>query len=152
MGRCWFRMIMQGRFIGSAIGSGVAMGSRKSKDLTQRTQRKGGEKSEKDKGVYRRDAEGAEKGEGEPAARLTSWQAGAQPACGGQASSAPTELLVNRPRTGGMAATNSSAKSRRDAGATNGEASNYYGFVVFAEGAAEGVGNFAYCGVGFDGG
>jgi hypothetical protein len=33
----------------------------KSKDLTQRTQRKGGEKSEKDRGVYRRDAEGAEK-------------------------------------------------------------------------------------------
>ena len=26
------------------------------------------------------------------------------------------------------------------------------GFLVFAEGAAEGVGDFAYCGVGFDGG
>jgi hypothetical protein len=33
----------------------------KSKDLTQRTRREGGEKSEKDKNAYRRDAEGAEK-------------------------------------------------------------------------------------------
>jgi hypothetical protein len=32
----------------------------KSKDLAPRALRKGGEKSEKDKGVYRRDAEGAE--------------------------------------------------------------------------------------------
>jgi len=30
--------------------------------------------------------------------------------------------------------------------------SDYDGFLVFAEGAAEGVGDFAYCGVGFDGG
>jgi len=32
------------------------------KDLTQWAQRNRGEKSEKDKGVWRRDAEGAEKG------------------------------------------------------------------------------------------
>jgi hypothetical protein len=29
--------------------------------------------------------------------------------------------------------------------------SDHHGFLVFAEGAAEGVGNFAYGGVGFDG-
>jgi hypothetical protein len=33
----------------------------KSKDLTERTPREGGEKSKKDKNAYRRDAEGAEK-------------------------------------------------------------------------------------------
>jgi len=41
----------------------------KSKDFTQRAQRKSGEKSEKDDDVYRRDAEGAEKGNGESAMR-----------------------------------------------------------------------------------
>jgi hypothetical protein len=43
---------------------GSAARRRKSKDLTQRAQRKGGEKSEKDRGVHRRDAKSAEKGTG----------------------------------------------------------------------------------------
>jgi hypothetical protein len=73
---------MLGRFIGSAIGSRVAIGSRKSKDLHR---------------GHRGKAENTEKEGG-----------------GGD--------------------------------------SDYDGFAVFAEGAAEGVGDFAYCGVGFYGG
>ena len=42
---------------------GVCVRARKSKDLTQRRQRKGGEKSEKDNCFYRGDAECAEKGD-----------------------------------------------------------------------------------------
>src|SRR5277367_1500708 len=44
--------------------------SRKSKDLTQRSQRNCGEKSEKDRGVYRRDAEFTEKSGRDPSAGL----------------------------------------------------------------------------------
>src|SRR5271156_1082877 len=43
---------------------GWSAARRKSKDLTQRSQRKGGEKSEKDGGVNGRDGEGAEKVKG----------------------------------------------------------------------------------------
>ena len=55
-------------------------GWKKSKDFTQSTQRNCGEKSENGNGVNRREAEGAEKGKGESATRLTFWQAGAQQA------------------------------------------------------------------------
>src|SRR5580704_7703149 len=52
MGLCWFRMILLGRFIGSAIrNSGCAAElSSKSKDLTQRAERKDGEDRERKRG------------------------------------------------------------------------------------------------------
>jgi hypothetical protein len=49
-------------------GARWVMARQRSRTFAQRLQRKGGGKSEKDRGVNWRDAEDAEKGQGEPAA------------------------------------------------------------------------------------
>jgi hypothetical protein len=107
-------MIMRGRFIGSVIrgsGSGSRL-SRKSKDLHRGDRGKAEENRGKTQCVYRRDAECAERGNDETRPALRLWQAGAQPF-----DSALPNLSMNRPagRFTSSAATDSTAKSRRDA-------------------------------------